>query len=185
MKKKLKFSPKKVFALTTAGTLTVSNTILNSIDPRVRSYVTFSGGLFLTLLNVENPVLKYMGLGLMSSSVIDTANALRGGAINRNYYNGEVWVLLENGKTLQKLNPHETISVFQKIDGIATAFKKDHIYKVPDACLVHILDNGDIELTSMSKLVNSRLKEKAGWYDNSFAEKYPTWKGLFDKSNSF
>ena len=185
MKRKLKLFPKKILTLTAIGSLAILNTIFNRIDPRFRSFATFTSGMLLAFLSIENSMLKYMGLGLMGASVLDSASTLSGGAINFNNYNGEVWVLRGDEKTLQKLKPYETTGIFKKIEGIATSFNKNHIYKVPNACLVQIKKNGDIGLTYVSKLINSRIKEKAGWYDASYVVTYPKWQGLLDKSNSF
>ncbi len=168
---------------TAAGALVVSNTVFRKIDPRTRAMLSFCSGLLLINYYTNSKLATGAGIGLMISSVVDGVNSIRGGAISENKHNGYIWVLMENGQTLRKLKPYQTIGVLHKIDGIATSYKPGCVYKVPTACMVRILSNGDVELSSaFSRSINDKLDEKAGWKDKNFLQQYPSWQGLFEKS---
>jgi len=172
---------------TTAGALVVSNTVFRKMDPRARALLSSLGGfLILSVTDLEKKSNTALGLGFIASGFIDFANSLTGGAISENKYNGYIWVLMEDGQTLRKLKPYQTIGVFRKIDGISTPFKPGHVFKVPNGCLVKILPNGDIDLSSsFSAFFSFKASEKAGWKNESFLEKFPSWQGLFEKSLEF
>jgi hypothetical protein len=166
---------------TAAGALVVSNTVFRKIDPRTRALLSILTGLVFVSFKSKNSI--GIGGGFWMAAAVDVINSLRGGAISENKHNGYIWVLMENGQTLRKLKPYQTIGVLHKIDGIATSYKPGCVYKVPTACMVRILSNGDVELSSaFSRSINDKLDEKAGWKDKNFLQQYPSWQGLFEKS---
>ena len=156
---------------------------MKKTDFTIRASITFFSGL---LLKGFFPEVKYISSGLMIAGFVDLMNSIRGGAIKENNFNGKLWVLMEDEKTLRELKPYETIGIVNKIDGIASPFNPNYVFKVPDGCTVKILADGNIIISSVFTCIfDSSSTDKAGWHDASFAIKYPKWQGLLDKSNSF
>ena len=174
----------KTIGLTTSSALLVSNTLFKSIDPRVRSIVALSSGFLLSVFSRGNPVSLGIGFGLMISGSVDAANSMRGGAIRSNKFNGIIYCKNENSPNVIKLRPFETIGLIKKIDGVATPFRPNYVYKIPDSCLVDILENGDIKLSyGFSRVINRNLLEKAGWRDADWVRKNKNWAPLLECVN--
>jgi len=172
----------KHIGLSAGATVLISNTLFGSIEPRIRSAVAVAGGFLLIVFSQGGAIPISIGLGIAIGGLADTANTSLGGTIIKNKFNGTIWYKSENSDKVFSLKPYETIGVIKKIDGLATPFKPNHVYKIPNGCVVTIKENGDVELTSISKVVVSKLEQKAGWRDKSFIDEYPDWKILYEKS---
>jgi len=182
MKNIRKINPIAIMAIG-SGTLVLSNMLFNKIDPRTRAFISGFSGLLLSTFNTENPVSLNIGAGLMIGASLDIGNSFLGGSIIENKFNGFVFCKNENNQKISILKPFETRGIIKKIDGLVTPYNKGMIYKIPNGCLVRILESGDIELASnYSKLINSRVKEKAGWKNKQWVDKFPTWIELYNKS---
>ncbi len=176
-----KISTKKV-SLTAAASLLVSNTIFNSIEPRIRSSFSVFSGLLLITFSQGNSTPISFGLGLIAGGALDSANTALGGTIIKNKFKGIIWYKDEHSENVYPLKPYETIGIIKKIDGIASPFKPNAVFKIPNGCVVIIKENGDVELTNISKIVISKLNKKSGWRDKSFVLENPEWRKLFEKS---
>jgi len=170
-------------ALTAGTVFTVSNTVFKSVDPRIRSVATISSGFLLAILSKGNSIPLSIGFGFMVAGGADTTNSMRGGGISSNKYNGIIYYKKENDSNVSILKPFETIGVFKKIDGLCTSFMPGFVFKIPDGCYVDILESGEVKLAKgFSSFINNRAKEKAGWKNKKWVDKFPTWIELYNKS---
>jgi len=172
----------KNIGLTAGATVLISNTIFGSIEPRIRSAVAVAGGFLLVVFSQGSTIPISIGLGLITGGALDSANTVFGGTILKNKFNGIIWFKSENSDKVLPLKPYETIGVIKKIDGLATPFKPNHVFKIPNGCVVTITEEGDVELTSISKVVVSKLNEKSGWRDKSWVDSNSDWSKLFERS---
>ena len=176
-----KVSLKKI-SLTAGATVLIANTLFRSIEPRIRSAVTILGGFGIIVFSQGNATNLSIGIGLAIGGIADSANTALGGTVIKNKFNGIIWCKDENSNNIFPLEPYETIGIIKKIDGIVTPFKPNYVFKIPNGCVVTIKENGDVELTSISKVVVRKLNENSGWRDKSFIDLNPDWTNLHKKS---
>jgi len=98
-----------------------------------------------------------------------------------NKYNKEIYIKKEQSSEIKKISPFKTSKI--PLDGIATSYNKDKVYKVYNGIWVKIKKNGDITpISPISKIFNYI---GAGWRDKKWFDKKDgeNWNPLFEKVN--
>lgn len=120
----------------------------SKIDPYTRATIgiTVGAGLFLS----QNPIIRYMGIGVSIAGALQVSDVLKGGRLISNEAISHVYVLHET-KGIIKLKPNENPDY--NIDGF-TYKGLNGVFKLSDGIYAKIISNNAIKVLGVGGLVN-------------------------------
>ena len=110
------------------------------------------------------------------------------GRIVQNNYNKSIWAKHELNTYPDPIEV-KPFTALNNIDGLATPFKPDHVFKIPNGFDVVIKSNGDIIFTSIESVLYGFWEKYKGyqpingeWHNLLKLKQDKGWEKLYDKS---